>query len=130
MPNDRQSKVPKDLVAIKDEKGKWLKGHSGNPAGRPVGSKNKITIMKLALEEAFRDDSFEDVLNVLKMVVDQAIGGDKSSQKLVWDSAVSKGMGAQDKEVKGDTGFTVHHMHHDVSIDDTEAKAEEEKDDG
>lgn len=125
MPNDRQSK---DLVAVKDEKGKWLKGHSGNPAGRPIGSKNKITLMKLALEEAFRNDTFEDVLEVLGMVVEQAKAGDKASQRLVWDSAVSKGAGAQDKEVKGDTGFTVHHMHHDVSTDDTEAKAEEEKD--
>jgi len=117
--------LPKDLVAVKDEKGKWLKGHSGNPAGRPIGSKNKITIMKLALEEAFRDDAFEDVLKVLKMVVDQAIAGDKSSQRLVWDSAVSKGASTQDKDVKGDTGFTVHHMHHDVPTDDNEEDDDE-----
>ena len=118
---DRQSK---DLVAVKDAKGKWLKGHSGNPAGRPIGSKNKITLMKLALEEAFRDDSFEDVLDVLRMVVNQAKKGDKSSQRLVWDSAVSKGMGSADKDVKGQQGFTVHHMHHDISTDDEDKEDE------
>lgn len=112
-----------DLVAVRDPKtGRFVKGESGNPFGRPIGSKNKITLMKLALEEAFRDDSFEEVLEVLRMVVAQAKGGDKSSQKLVWDSAVSRGMGAQDKDVKGQQGFTVHHMHHDIPTD-------EEKDD-
>lgn len=105
----------KDLVAVRDEKtGKYLPGKSGNPAGRPQGSKNRITIMKVALEEAFREDTYEDVLEVLQMVVSQAKGGDKASQKMVWDSAVSKGISATDKDAKSDKGFTVHHMHHNT----------------
>ncbi|MEE8114386.1 MAG: DUF5681 domain-containing protein [Nitrososphaerales archaeon] len=107
-----------DLVAVRDEKtGRFLPGNSG----RPVGSKNRITLLKVALEEAFRDEAFDDVQAVLRQVVQQALEGDKSSQRLVWDSAVSKGIQATDKDATDKKGFTVHHMHHDIN---------EEKDDG
>ena len=111
-----------DLVAVRDEKtGRFLKGN----AGRPIGSKNRITLLKVALEEAFREDAYDQVLEVLQQVVLQALSGDKSSQRLVWESAVSKGIQATDKEVGDKKGFTVHHMHHDI-----EAKADKEKEDG
>lgn len=102
-----------DLVTVRNAKGQFLPGNK--EGGRAMGSKNRITLMKVALEEAFRDESYDDVLKVLKMVVDQAIEGDKSSQRLVWDSAVSKGIQASDKEATDKKGFTVHHMHHDVN---------------
>lgn len=50
-------------------------GQSGNPAGRPPGSRNKKTI---ALEEAF-DEHAEDIL---KEVVGRAKEGDKSAMRL------------------------------------------------
>ena len=111
-----------DLVAVRDDDGRFVKGQSGNPAGRPIGSKNRITVLKVALEEAFRDETFEDVLIILKQVVADAKAGDKSARKMVWDSAVSKGMLAQDKDAKTEQGFTVHHMHHDVDVNDKEGK--------
>ena len=110
--NDPQNKS--DLVAVRDEKtGRFLPGNSG----RPVGSKNRITLLKVALEEAFREDAYDKVLQVLEQVVEQALKGDKSSQRLVWDSAVSKGIQATDKDATDKKGFTVHHMHHDINDD-------------
>jgi hypothetical protein len=50
-------------------------GQSGNPAGRPPGSRNKKTI---ALEEAF-DEHAEDIL---KEVVGRAKEGEKSAMRL------------------------------------------------
>ena len=112
-----------DLVAVQDPKtGQFL---PGNP-GRPIGSKNRITLMKVALEEAFRDETYEDVVEVLKMIVKQAKQGDKSSQRLVWDASVSKGIQASDKEATEKKGFTVHHLHHDVN-DNEASKAESGK---
>ena len=116
------NKKKTDLVALRDDNGRFSKGISGNPAGRPVGSKNRITILKLALEEAFRDETYNDVLDVLRMVVVQAKEGDKASQRMVWDAAVSKGAMAQDKDAKEEQGFTVHHMHHDVDVNDKKGK--------
>ena len=34
----------------KDHRGKWKKGQSGNPAGKPKGAKNKLTLVKEAAE--------------------------------------------------------------------------------
>jgi hypothetical protein len=75
------SKKVKDLVRAED--GKFLKGHSGNPAGRPVGSKNRVNILKLSLEENFREGNFEKIAHILNSVVEDAIGGDKAARKPV-----------------------------------------------
>jgi hypothetical protein len=50
-------------------------GQSGNPAGRPPGSRNKKTI---ALEEAFAEQA-EEVLN---HVIDRAKDGEKTAMRL------------------------------------------------
>jgi len=111
-----------DLVALQDPKtGRFIKGNPGG--GRAVGSKNRITLLKVALEEAFREDTYEDIIEVLKMVVVQAKEGDKASQRMVWDSAMSKGIQSSDKEATDKKGFTVHHLHHDV--DDKKGKDDE-----
>ncbi len=108
------SKRKSDLVALQDPKtGQFLPGN----AGRPIGSKNRITILKVALEESFRDDTYEDVQTVLKMIVAQALAGDKAAQKMIWDASVSKGIQASDKEATEKKGFTVHHLHHDINDD-------------
>jgi hypothetical protein len=57
---------------------KFQPGQSGNPAGRPPGSRNKKT---LALEEAFD----EHVEEILKEVVGRAKEGDKTAQRLCMD---------------------------------------------
>lgn len=77
--------------------GRYVKGQSGNPAGRPKGSKNIITVQKLMLEEAFRYATEEDMGKVLALVVKQALTGDKAAQKLVWDACVSKQNFGEDK---------------------------------
>lgn len=116
-----------DIVALQDPKtGKFLPGNPGG--GRTPGSKNRITLMKVALEDAFRDETYEDVLAVLRMVVGQALEGDKASQKMIWDASVSRGMSPQDKEATDKKGFTVHHMHHDINVQEAD-EADKGKDD-
>lgn len=94
MGSDEQSKQSTDIV--RDEAGRFPKGRSGNPAGRPKGSKNRVTLMKLMAEEAVRDNHYDNMLAVAKLVIEQALEGDKDSQKLVWQSVMSKGT-ADDK---------------------------------
>ncbi len=82
---------------IRDKDGTFLKGTSGNPLGRPKGSKNIVTIPKLMVEEAFRASTSDDMSKVLALIVMQALEGDKASQKLIWDANMSKQNVSDDK---------------------------------
>lgn len=82
---------------VRNSKGQFVKGNSGNPKGRPEGSKNVITLQKLALEEAFRDSLSDEMAEVLALIVKQALSGHGASQKLIWDANVSKQMISDDK---------------------------------
>ena len=72
------------------EQGKFAPGVSGNPNGRPKGSRNRITLLKLMAEEAVREGNADKMLSVCKTVITQALEGDKDSQKLVWAAVMSK----------------------------------------
>ena len=84
---------------VRGKNGRFTKGKSGNPLGRPKGSKNVITLQKLAVEEAFRGSTSEDMAKVLTLIVMQALEGDKASQKLIWDANMSKQNISEDKAV-------------------------------
>lgn len=83
--------MPDDNYPERTEDGKFPEGVSGNPLGRAKGSKNKVTALKLLLEESVRTESGSDIAEVCRLIINQAKNGDKASQKLVWDSVMSKG---------------------------------------
>jgi len=65
-------------------------GHSGNLAGRPKGSKNRITAQKLAIEEALRDQLNLEMPEILLKAIEMAKGGDRSMIKLLVEMTMSK----------------------------------------
>jgi len=83
----------------RNTEGKWLPGKSGNPAGRPKGSKNRITILKMMAEEAVREQHTPQMLDVIKQIIDSAQDGDKEAQRLVWNAIMSRGL--TDSDGKG-----------------------------
>lgn len=40
---------------VRDDKGKFVKGHSGNPLGKAKGIRNQMTLERIAFEKALRD---------------------------------------------------------------------------
>ena len=54
----------------------WKKGQSGNPKGKPQGTRNKATSMVLQLMEGSAED-------ITKAVLDAAKGGDLMAARLV-----------------------------------------------
>ena len=61
---------------------KFTKGQSGNPAGRPVGSKNKCTQFRELLE-----DDLPALVSVLR---DKALEGDMNAMRLLLERLVPK----------------------------------------
>jgi Family of unknown function (DUF5681) len=56
------------------EDGRFAPGHSGNPAGRPKGSKNRLAALVEALDEA--EDSA-----IHRVVIELALAGDKTAAR-------------------------------------------------
>lgn len=62
----------------KKQKIRFQKGQSGNPGGRPLGSRNKASLMA---EQLFADD----IESVCKAVIAKAKSGDMYAAKIVLD---------------------------------------------
>lgn len=59
--------------------------------GRPKGSKNKISLLKMVAEQAVLENNYDKMQQVCNKIIDNALKGDKASQKLVWNSMMSNG---------------------------------------
>jgi hypothetical protein len=70
------------MTTKKKEVGKpWPKGSSGNPAGKPKGTRNKATLLAVAVLE-------QDVEAIAKVVTAAAKGGDLQAARLVLERLV------------------------------------------
>lgn len=90
MSDELQSPESEDAPE-RTKEGKFLKGQSGNKLGRPKGSKNKITLLKLMAEEAARERNADLAQQVIDGIYRDALEGDRACRKLVWDAHMSKG---------------------------------------
>ena len=70
----------------------FKEGQSGCPTGRPKGSKNKITLQKLMLEEQLRNASASRMGEVLDKAFELALAGDRTMLKLLLELHMSKGV--------------------------------------
>ncbi|MEN6630776.1 MAG: DUF5681 domain-containing protein [Sulfuricella sp.] len=59
----------------------WKKGTSGNPRGRPKGSRNKATLLAIAAMEG-------ELSDVVRVVINAAKGGDMVAARLVVDKLI------------------------------------------
>lgn len=78
---------------------KFKPGQSGNPAGRPKGSKNQITLLKESLELALREQTSDRMATVMERALELAEGGDRAMIKLLLELHMSKGV--SDNGAKG-----------------------------
>ena len=77
---------------VRNEDGTFKKGVSGNPVGRPKGSKNKITLLKQSLEVQLREQAEPFMPDVLNKAVELAMEGDRTMLKLLLELHMSKGV--------------------------------------
>jgi hypothetical protein len=107
--------MSKKEVKERDAKGQFPKGVSGNPAGRPKGSKNRVTLLKLMVEEAVREEQGDRMLDVARLIIAQALDGETKSQKLVWDAIMSKGSADDKTQAKERVEINIGGVGHQVN---------------
>lgn len=84
--------VPETVEAtpiVRSETGKFVKGHSGNPAGRVKGLRNKITLERLLLEDILRQTLVQESPKLLKQAVKMAMQGNDRIMRALLDKVLA-----------------------------------------
>jgi hypothetical protein len=63
-------------------------GPSLNPAGRPKGTKNRLTLMQNELIDQFAGEMNKEFKAILRTVIREAKGGDMTAARLLLDRAI------------------------------------------
>ena len=87
--SENAEKAP-NVANIAKNKGQFPQGVSGNPAGRPKGSKNKITLLKQSLELQLREQAAHDIGDVLRKATELALEGHPGMIKMLVELHMSK----------------------------------------
>lgn len=77
---------PENKAPVKrTEKGQFVQGQSGNPAGRAKGTKNKITLARLMLEDQLRDILQQEGPKLMRKAIKMALkdGNDRVMRVLL-----------------------------------------------
>lgn len=90
---------------VRTQEGTFKKGVSGNPRGRPRGSRNKITLLRQSLELSLRQEASPHMTEVLETAINLAKSGDRTMIKLLLELHMSKG--GADPDVKAQEKVTI-----------------------
>jgi hypothetical protein len=86
----------------------FVKGQSGNPAGKPKGTRSFTTKVREALEKIAegKDYSYEEafIKSILKKAI---IDGDSSTQRLIWNYLDGLPAQSMDLTSKGEKIFVI-----------------------
>jgi hypothetical protein len=101
---DKTEDKPLEGELVRDDKGRFLKGQSGNPAGRKKGSRNHIVALRESTEIALREymstpENAKKALKAMDALFEQAAQGEIAAIKLLLDKVLPQARaGADDGE--------------------------------
>jgi len=93
---------PQNLTAPK-----WQPGQSGNPNGRPKGSKNKITILREAVIANAEHILLENWEELVQCTVALAKAGDPTALKILWDRVIPAKRAIEEKSKEDKLNITI-----------------------
>jgi hypothetical protein len=102
-PITTESEAPKKLPSTA-----WKPGESGNPLGRPLGTRNQLVSVKRKLELAVREGmSAKRLSRIIDKMAKMAEGGDVKAARLILDKFISPA-GADDEVAEStNQGITI-----------------------
>jgi hypothetical protein len=104
------------VAASRTEDGKFPKGVSGNPSGRPKGKRNELTEIKQDLEIAVRKSlSAAKITRIVEKLVELAEDGNVKAAKLILDKVISNAKDVDDVDNAGVGGITIRIENHTFS---------------
>jgi hypothetical protein len=107
-------------VAERDKHGRFVKGASGNPVGRPVGVRNKTTVVKEFIENALVNELAEDAIEILEVAIKKAKSGDNAMIKLLLGDLLAEVRREAKQSDNGGVVVTVKNMtRNDAIVDAT-----------
>jgi len=76
---------------VRDKGGRFVKGATGNPKGRPLGAKNRIVKAKQELELLLREEivNADQIRGIWLSMVAEAQNGNVTAAKLILDKVMS-----------------------------------------
>lgn len=102
--NDLQAPVGTGLNALRDDRGRWLPGVSGNPAGRPEGTGSIVAEIRRVLREEHHGVTLERL--IARRLVELAAEGDIRAIRDVIDRI--DGTPNRDSTVTRDEVYIIH----------------------
>jgi hypothetical protein len=99
---------PENTGIIRDNQGRFIKGHSGNPDGRPEGAYSLLSILKAKLKECpdgMSEKSYGHLI-IERMLAQSIKDGNEQMTKLIW--SYIEGMPRQALDHTGIPGTEVH----------------------
>jgi hypothetical protein len=107
MAKKKAKKKAKTKEVVRDDKGQFSPGISGNPLGRPKSRKNILTGMKQDLEIALRENvTPEQIQGIITNMVMLAQEGNVGAAKLILDKVLSNAKVEEDA-MTSDGGITI-----------------------
>lgn len=93
----KKKKLPTEL-----KKTVWKPGQSGNPNGRPKGSKNKLTILREAVLQKAETMVLNEWEDLVRTTIALAKQGDSTCIKILWDRVIPAKRAVEEKDGKED----------------------------
>lgn len=81
--SEKSSEQTLPVTISRDNLGRFVRGVSGNPNGKPVGAKNRISFIKHAIEEALVRDIADEANAIILQAITLAKQGDTDMIKFV-----------------------------------------------
>lgn len=74
----------------RDNSGRFVKGYSGNPAGKPKGVKHRATLIKEMIDASLADMLLEEFIPVMEQAIMLAKKGDRQMIKLLLNDLLAE----------------------------------------